>query len=167
MAAYLESKGYEKGSKIAICSKNCAWWVIADLAIWMAGHVTVPVYPTLTHETVAFILEHSETKLLFVGKLDKKPWDEMKSGVPKDMAMVSFPLKPEGDWGEEWNAAIEKSEPIKAPAAAASRSPTGSRRTPSCPSSSSRPRPRASSPASPASLSRMTSTSRARTSRTT
>jgi long-chain acyl-CoA synthetase len=32
MAAYLESKNFEKGSKIAICSKNCAWWVIADLA---------------------------------------------------------------------------------------------------------------------------------------
>ena len=35
----------------------------------MAGHITVPVYPTLTHETVAYILEHSESKLLFVGKL--------------------------------------------------------------------------------------------------
>ena len=32
MAGYLESKNYPKGSKIAICSKNCAWWVIADLA---------------------------------------------------------------------------------------------------------------------------------------
>ena len=32
MASYLESKGFEKGSKIAICSKNCAWWVIADIA---------------------------------------------------------------------------------------------------------------------------------------
>ena len=43
MAAYLESKKYPKGSSIAICSKNCAWWVMADLAIWMSGHVTVPV----------------------------------------------------------------------------------------------------------------------------
>jgi len=32
MAGYLAAKGFEKGSKIAICSKNCAWWVIADLA---------------------------------------------------------------------------------------------------------------------------------------
>ena len=32
MAAYLEAKNFEKGSKIAICSKNCAWWVLADLA---------------------------------------------------------------------------------------------------------------------------------------
>lgn len=115
MAAYLESKNFEKGSSIAICSKNCSWWIIADLAIWMSGHISVPVYPTLTHETVAYILEHSESKLLFVGKLDKKPWDEMKSGVPGDLAKVSFPLKPEGDWGEEWNSVIEKNEPIKEP----------------------------------------------------
>ena len=32
MAGYLESKKFEKGSKIAICSKNCAWWIMADLA---------------------------------------------------------------------------------------------------------------------------------------
>lgn len=64
---------------------------------------------------MAYILEHSESKLLFVGKLDKKPWDEMKSGVPGDLAKVSFPLKPEGDWGEEWNSVIEKNEPIKEP----------------------------------------------------
>jgi len=113
MAGYLESKKYAKGSKIAICSKNCAWWVIADLAIWMAGYVTVPVYPTLTHETVAYILEHSESKLLFVGKLDAKPWNEMKSGVPANFDMVSFPLKPDGEWGEEWEKVIGKSEAIK------------------------------------------------------
>jgi len=115
MAGYLESKGFEKGSKIAICSKNCAWWIIADLAIWLCGHVSVPVYPTLTHDTVAFILEHSESKLIFIGKLDKKPWDEMKSGVPADIAKVSLPMKPEGDWGETWDSIIEKSEPIKEP----------------------------------------------------
>ncbi|CAB9529221.1 7a-methyl-1,5-dioxo-octahydro-1H-inden-4-yl [Seminavis robusta] len=114
MAGYLESKGFEKGSKIAICSKNCAWWIIADIAIWISGHVSVPVYPTLTGDTVSYILEHSESKLLFVGKLDKKPWDEMKSGVPADMAKVSFPLKPEGDWGDTWDDVIGKTEPIKA-----------------------------------------------------
>lgn len=35
MAGYLESLNYPPKSQIAICSKNCAWWVIADLAIWM------------------------------------------------------------------------------------------------------------------------------------
>lgn len=43
MAGYIESLKLEPKSQIAICSKNCAWWIIADLAIWMSGHVSVPV----------------------------------------------------------------------------------------------------------------------------
>jgi long-chain acyl-CoA synthetase len=97
IAAYLESLKLEKGSRITLCSKNCSWWIIADLAIWMSGHVTVPVYPTLTAETVQYILEHSESKLLFIGKLDEHPWNEMKNGVSKDMRTVSFPLSPAQD----------------------------------------------------------------------
>jgi long-subunit acyl-CoA synthetase (AMP-forming) len=45
MAAHLKERGYPPGSRIAILSKNCAWWFMVDLAIWMAGHVSVPVYP--------------------------------------------------------------------------------------------------------------------------
>ena len=37
----------------------------------------------------------------------------MKSGVPADLDKVSFPMKPEGDWGEEWDKVIAKSEAIK------------------------------------------------------
>jgi len=69
MAAYLRALPLEPGSNIAILSKNCAHFVLADLAIWMAGHVSVALYPTLNAETVRQIMEHSEAKLLFVGKL--------------------------------------------------------------------------------------------------
>ena len=48
MAAHLKAQGWEPGSKVAILSKNCAWWLMSDLAIWMAGYVSVPLYPTLT-----------------------------------------------------------------------------------------------------------------------
>ena len=36
MAANLKSQGWEPGAKVAIFSKNCAWWMMSDLAIWMA-----------------------------------------------------------------------------------------------------------------------------------
>ena len=117
IAAYLESLKLEKGSRIALCSKNCSWWIIADLAIWMSGHVTVPVYPTLTAETVQYILEHSESKLLFIGKLDEHPWNEMKNGVSKDMRTVSFPLSPaqdhDGGNHETLDTLIDKCQPIQ------------------------------------------------------
>ncbi|MGH8453736.1 MAG: AMP-binding protein, partial [Nevskiales bacterium] len=51
MATYLlslgKSSGWEPGARIAIFSKNCAHWIMADFAIWMAGCVSVPLYPTL------------------------------------------------------------------------------------------------------------------------
>lgn len=93
MASYLKSLNLPAGSNIALMSKNCAEWMMADWAIWMAGHVSVPLYPTLTAESVRQILEHSESKLLFVGKLDV--WDEAKAGVPDGMPMLSFSLSPD------------------------------------------------------------------------
>lgn len=112
MAGYIESQGYPPKSHIAICSKNCAWWIIADIAIWMAGHVSVPIYPTLTADTVSYIIEHSESKMLFVGKLDVKPWEEMKEGVPAGFSTVSFPLCPEGSYTSTWDDIISKTAPI-------------------------------------------------------
>ena len=116
MAGYIESLQFPPKSQIAIMSKNCSYWIIADLAIWMSGHVSVPVYPTLTAETTRFILEHSESKLCFVGKLDVKPWKEMKNGIPSDMPTVSFPLCPEPakkTWDDIMKNATEIKEPAK------------------------------------------------------
>ena len=102
MAGYIESLELPVPSQIAIMSKNCAWWLMADLAIMMTGHVGVPIYPTLTAKTTKYMLEHSETKLLFVGKLDKHPWNEMKNGIPESMKCVSFPMCPEGLTYDKW-----------------------------------------------------------------
>lgn len=116
VAGYIESQKYPPKSQIAICSKNCAYWVIADLGIWMSGNVSVPVYPTLTAETTSYILEHSEAKLVFIGKLDEKPWAEMKNGIPSTIDTVSFPLCPK-DTGsaKTWDDVIESSSPIQNP----------------------------------------------------
>ena len=70
MASYLKSLNLPQNSKIALLSKNCAHWLMADMAIMMSGHVSVPIYPNLNSETLEKILTHSESKLLFVGKLD-------------------------------------------------------------------------------------------------
>jgi len=113
MAAHIESLNLPVPSQIAIMSKNCVWWLMADLAIMMTGHVGVPIYPTLTAETVKYTLEHSESKLLFVGKLDTHPWNEMKKGIPADMKCISFPLCPDDVSYDKWADLIGKSEEIK------------------------------------------------------
>ncbi len=111
MAAYLQSMNLPAGSSIALLGKNSAHWIIADWAIWMAGHVTVPLYPTLNDETVQYILEHSESKLLFIGKLDD--WDIMKAGVPAEMPRVLLPLAPTGIAGESWREIIDQTAPLE------------------------------------------------------
>ncbi len=92
VAAHLQSLGHPPGSNIAILSKNTAHWLMADWAIWMAGHVSVPLYPTLAAGTIRQILEHSESRLLFVGKLDG--WEGMKPGIPAGMPCIVLPLAP-------------------------------------------------------------------------
>jgi long-subunit acyl-CoA synthetase (AMP-forming) len=109
MAAHLRSLNLPENSHIALISKNCAHFVICDLAIWMAGHATIALYPTLNAETVSYILEHSESRLLFVGKLDD--WEEMKEGVPEDMPKIALPLAPPTDY-DKWEDIIASQEPI-------------------------------------------------------
>jgi long-chain acyl-CoA synthetase len=109
VAAYLQSFGFPPGSKIAILSKNCAQFVMSDLAIWMAGYVSVGLYPTLQPHTVRYILDHSEAKLLFVGKLDD--WDGMKPGVPDDLPCISYPLSPPNDY-PTWDDIVRTTQPI-------------------------------------------------------
>ncbi|WP_339676480.1 AMP-binding protein [uncultured Zhongshania sp.] len=92
MAAYLKSLNLPDKSQIALIGKNSAHWMLADWAIWMAGHVTVPLYPTLNAETVRYILDHSEARLVFIGKLDD--WEMMRGGIPKDLPGVVLPLAP-------------------------------------------------------------------------
>ena len=92
MASHLKAQGWAPGSKVAILSKNCAWWMMSDLAIWMAGYVSVPLYPTLAAGTVRQILTHSEARACFIGKLDG--WESMQPGVPAGLPCMSYPLSP-------------------------------------------------------------------------
>jgi len=109
MAAHLQGLGFEPGSRIAILSKNCAHWLMCDFAIWMAGFVSVPLYPTLAAGTIRQILEHSEARLLFVGKLDG--WDAMKPGVPAGLPCIATPLSPPNDF-TRWEDVIQKTRPL-------------------------------------------------------
>ncbi len=109
MAAYLQSLNYPPGSRIAILSKNCVHWMLSDYAIWMAGHISVPMYPNMAPSTVRQILEHSESKLLFVGKLDD--WAYLKPGVPDDMPCIAFPFYGITEY-TNWDTIVQNTMPI-------------------------------------------------------
>jgi len=109
MAAHLKSLGLPPGARIAMLSKNCAHFFMAELAIWMAGGTTVAIFPTETAETVRYVLEHSEASLLFVGKLDI--WPQQQPGVPAGMPCITFPLAPRTDF-ETWDAIVARTAPL-------------------------------------------------------
>ncbi|MES2819019.1 MAG: AMP-binding protein [Pseudomonadota bacterium] len=100
-ANWLRSQELPAGSRIALISKNCAHWIIADLAIWMAGHISVPLYPNLTAESARQVLLHSEACLAFVGKLDE--WPTMAGGLPQGLRTIALPLHPEGAFDFAWS----------------------------------------------------------------
>jgi long-chain acyl-CoA synthetase len=109
VAASLKVHDLEPRSSIAIFSKNCAHWIMADLAIWMAGHVSVPLYPTFSASTIRQVLEHSNTKILFVGKLDN--FKEQRSGIPSGVNCISFTPYGEKE-GDQWDDLLARHQPV-------------------------------------------------------
>jgi long-chain acyl-CoA synthetase len=88
IASGLKSLHLPDKSHIAILSKNCAQWIISDLAIMMAGYISIPIYPTLTAHSIQSILVHSDTKAIIIGKLDD--FDLQKDRIPTDVIRISM-----------------------------------------------------------------------------
>ena len=89
IAAHLKAQGLQPGDRVALLSKNTAWWLMADFSIWLAGGVSVPLYPTLAADTIRQILSHSQARWLFIGKLDG--WAGMRPGVQAAIAAAASP----------------------------------------------------------------------------
>jgi len=112
LASYLLSLRLPPQCHIGLVSKNCAEWFICDLAIMMAGHVSVPFFPTLTAEQLRFVMKHSGCRVLMVGKLDD--WASMKPGVPAGVACIAFPnYNPDPDHAQ-WADIMANHPPLAA-----------------------------------------------------
>ncbi len=110
----LKNKGFKEGDHIAMISKNCCHWIMADLALMMGGFVSVPLYANLNNEQLGVVLEKSDAKLLIAGKLDE--WNDMSKGVPSDMPVIKFPHyigNAKVDRGDDWDALLGDVEPIE------------------------------------------------------
>ena len=114
LATGLKSLGLPKGSHIGLMSKNCREWIIADLAIIMAGYVSVPFFPNLKSNEIKNLLEFGDVKALFMGKVED--WGEIKKGISDDMPIIAFPHYENNskiDKGFQWNEFIDKHDPQK------------------------------------------------------
>jgi len=109
MATYLKAQDWEPGSRVAILSRNCAWWIMADLAIWMAGHVSVPIYPSLNCRNARYILEHSGAKGCFLGFTDDKGMADC--GLPPGVKCIGFPTAQSAGF-PLWDTVISATSPM-------------------------------------------------------
>lgn len=62
-----ENSGVIKGDKIAVCGRNSSQWAVAFLAIVTYGVIVVPIQNEFKPEQIHNIVNHSESKMLFVG----------------------------------------------------------------------------------------------------
>lgn len=62
-----ENSDVKKGDKIAVCGRNSSQWAVAFLAIITYGAIVVPIQNEFKPEQIHNIVNHSESKLLFVG----------------------------------------------------------------------------------------------------
>ena len=78
----------------------------------MAGHVSVPLYATASVDTTAYVLEHAQARLLFVGPLEggEPAWQRVSQGVPADLPVISLPLSAR-QTGEQWDSVVSRTAP--------------------------------------------------------
>jgi long-chain acyl-CoA synthetase len=108
IASYLGSLNLPRRSHIALLSKNCAHWLMSDLAIMMADHVSIPIYPTLYADSINQVLVHSESKAIIIGKVDN--FESQKAGIP-DIHKISIGMYGETE-GKLWEDIVREEYPL-------------------------------------------------------
>ena len=116
LATGLKSLGLRENAHIGLVSKNCREWIIADLAIMMAGYISVPFFPNLTSKEINTLLTFGDVDLLIAGKVED--WEEQKQGVPEGMPIIAFPNysgHSKITEGNQWFDFINQFEPLQTP----------------------------------------------------
>ncbi|CAH1534517.1 Long-chain-fatty-acid--CoA ligase [Vibrio harveyi] len=87
----LRNLGVQPGEKVALVSKNCAEWVICDLAMMLGDYVSVPIFPTAGADTIEYCVTHSESKALIGGKLDDPAATQQVIDSMPDLISIALP----------------------------------------------------------------------------
>jgi long-chain acyl-CoA synthetase len=115
LAAGLRALGIESEQRCSILAKTSPEWVIADLGILTAGAATTTIYPSNTPEECAYIIQDSETRLVFVEDATQvAKLRQVRDELPGLVKLVTFADGADGDWvisldqlrelGQQWDA---------------------------------------------------------------
>jgi long-chain acyl-CoA synthetase len=112
MAGALRAMGFAPGSRICITGMNTAHWFLADLAITMAGHVSVGIYPKQARATTRYIFEHSEAKAVFIGPAFG-PQDDLLAALPEGVVKIGLPYAGVPPCDHRWDELVRKHSAIE------------------------------------------------------
>lgn len=107
----LEDLGAKPGDRVALVSKNCAEWFITDLAMMLGDFVSVPIFPTAGADTIAYCIEHSESKIVIAGKLDDPAATQQVIDENPELISIALPYDTAAKCQYAFNALIDKSAP--------------------------------------------------------
>ncbi len=84
-----EQCGVKKGDKVALCGRNSSHWGVTFIATLAYGAVAVPILPDFSSDQVANIVNHSESKVLFVGDYVVK--NIVADDMPNLVGIINLP----------------------------------------------------------------------------
>jgi long-chain acyl-CoA synthetase len=104
-----------RGSRIAIAGRNTAHWILCDLAISMAGHAAVGMYPRQGKPATDYIFEHAEITHVFVGpSLLPGDAEEFVAGLPTGVVSIAMPYEGGPVTTHTWQDFIQHRLPLAA-----------------------------------------------------
>ncbi len=99
VAAGLRALGIESEQRCSVLAKTSPEWVIADLGILTAGAATTTIYPSNTAEECAYIIQDSDTRLVFAENAEQvAKLREVRDELPQLAKVVTFTDGADGDW---------------------------------------------------------------------
>jgi long-chain acyl-CoA synthetase len=102
---------FPPGSRIAISGRNTAHWVMADLAIMLAGHVPVGLYPRQALATTRYVLTHCDARAVFLGPAADAA--ATASAVPDGVRTIALPYADAPPAELDWNELLARHEPVR------------------------------------------------------
>jgi len=93
----IEKEGLEPGDRVAINLKNCKEWVFFDQAAMGLGLVVVPLYPDDRPDSIAYILQDADVKLLFLQNAGQ--WKRLEPSITEEHALKRVIINQTDDVG--------------------------------------------------------------------
>lgn len=98
---FREKIGVAAGSAVALWLPLGPEWAVIERGVWLAGGVSVPIWPEWEPERVARVLDDARPEVLFAPELDAVESLRVLDGVPPSVQVV-VPLRAPDEKGEDW-----------------------------------------------------------------